>query len=68
MLKYGKVYAYGSIAAMAVQILIADGAFYLYGHAYRWEVPVGAMQVWLGATVVQVIGVVLVIARSLFSD
>jgi hypothetical protein len=53
---------------MAAQILIADGAFYLYGHAYHWKVPVGAMQVWLGATVVQVIGVVVVIARSLFPN
>jgi hypothetical protein len=68
LLAYGKVYAYGSMSAMGVQILIADAAFYLYGHAYHWKVPVGAMQVWLGATVVQVIGIVLVIAKSLFPE
>lgn len=65
-LGYGKVYAYGALAAMAVQVLIADAAFYLYGHAYHWRIPVGAIQFWLGAIVVQVIGVVLVIAKSLF--
>ena len=68
LLAYGKVYAYGALLAMIAQILIADAAFYFYGHAYHWKVPVGAMQVWLGATVVQVIGVVLVIARSLFPE
>ena len=67
-LGYGKVYAYGALSAMAVQVLIADAAFYLYGHAYHWRIPVGAIQFWLGAIVVQVIGVVLVIAKSLFPD
>jgi hypothetical protein len=71
LLAYGKVYAYGSMGAMAVQILIADAAFYWYGHehvvkGHAWQIPAGAIQVWLGATVVQIIGVVLVIARSLF--
>jgi hypothetical protein len=65
-LGYGKVYAYGALTAMAIQVLIADAAFYLYGHAYHWRIPVGAIQFWLGAIVVQVIGVVLVIAKSLF--
>jgi hypothetical protein len=71
LLAYGKVYAYGAMIAMGVQILIADVAFYWYGYehvtgGYRWQIPAGAIQVWLGATVVQVIGIVLVIARSLF--
>lgn len=65
-LGYGKMYAYGAMAAMALQVLIADAAFYLYGDAEHWLVPVAAIQVWLAATVVQVIGVVLVIAKSLF--
>ena len=68
LLAYGKVYAYGSMSAMVVQMLIADVAFFLYGYAYHWRVPVGAIQVWLGATVVQIIGVVVVIAKSLFPD
>ncbi len=71
LLAYGKVYAYGAMGAMAIQILIADVAFYWYGYehfanGHHWQIPAGAIQVWLGATVVQVIGIVLVIARSLF--
>ncbi|HEV3321550.1 MAG TPA: hypothetical protein VG147_05090 [Solirubrobacteraceae bacterium] len=71
LLAYGKVYAYGAMGAMAVQIVIADIAFYWYGYehvesGHHWQIPAGAIQVWLGATVVQVIGIVLVIARSLF--
>lgn len=70
-LGYGRAYAYGALAAMGVQVLIADAAFYWYGYehvvnGYRWQIPAGAIQVWLAATVVQIIGVVLVIARSLF--
>jgi hypothetical protein len=71
LLAYGKVYAYGSMTAMVLQIAIADVAFYIYGsehvvNGHIWQIPVGAIQVWLAATVVQVIGVVLVIAKSLF--
>ena len=56
---------------MGIQVLIADVAFYWYGFEHvingrRWQIPAGAIQVWLAATVVQVIGIVLVIARSLF--
>jgi hypothetical protein len=65
-LGFGKIYAYGAMTTMAGQVLIADAAFYLYGNAKQWILPVGAIQVWLAATVVQVIGVVLVIAKSLF--
>jgi hypothetical protein len=71
LLAYGKVYAYGALIAMGIQTLIADVAFYWYGYehvrdGHHWQIPAGAIQVWLGATVVQVIGIVLVIARSLF--
>lgn len=73
LLSYGKVYAYGAVAAMVVQILIADWVFYLYGYNHldatghhRWQISEGAIQVWLAATVVEVIGIVLVIAKSLF--
>jgi hypothetical protein len=73
LLSYGKVYAYGAVAAMAIQILIADAVFYLYGHNHldpsghhRWHISDGAIQVWLAATVIEVIGIVLVIAKSLF--
>jgi hypothetical protein len=65
-LGFGRFYAYGALAAMGIQVLIADGAFYVYGFENHWRIPASAIDVWLGAVVVQVIGVVLVIARSLF--
>jgi hypothetical protein len=65
-LGFGRVYAYGALVAMGIQVLIADGAFYIYGYENDWDIPASAIEVWLAATVVQVIGVVLVIARSLF--
>lgn len=52
--------------AISVQVLIADIAFFLYGFANDWHIPKGAISVWLGAVVVQVIAVGMVIARSLF--
>lgn len=60
------MYARGAICTMIVQVLIADGVFYLYGHSAHWKIPVEAIDIFLGATVVQVIGVVLAITKSLF--
>ena len=55
--------------ATGAQVLIADVAFYLYAWLGRdWDLPVEAISVWLTATVVQVIAVVLVITRYLFPD
>jgi hypothetical protein len=65
-LRMVKIVGYGSLAAMAIQILAADGGFYLYGHAYAWRIPPEAIIGWLTATVVQIVGVVLVITNYLF--
>lgn len=59
-------YANGALIAVSAQIIVADVVFGIYGFANAWKVPAQAMEVWLAATVVQVIGVVLVITRSLF--
>lgn len=49
------------------QVAIADLVFILYAWLGRhWDVQPGAIEVWLGATVVQVIGVIMVITGSLF--
>jgi hypothetical protein len=56
----------GALIVMVVQILIADVAFYIYGFANAWEIPGGAMNAWLAATVIQVVSVVLVITKYLF--
>jgi len=51
-----------------VQVLIADSAFFVYGCRNDWRIPVAAIDGWLSATVVQVIAVALVIAKSLFPE
>jgi hypothetical protein len=56
----------GALALMVAQLLIADTAFYIYGFYNAWDIPTAAITTWLAATVVQIVGVVLVIAKNLF--
>jgi hypothetical protein len=58
---------YGALGIMATQLVIADAAFFWYGISNNWHIPVAAINVWLGATVVQVVVVVHTVARYLFS-
>ena len=61
------VYAGVLLLVMLAQIAAADWVFYLYGRANSWMIPPEAIQAWLAATVIEVIGVVVVITRFLFS-
>ena len=62
-----KVYAWTLLGMMGVQILIADTVFFIYAEwGVDWRFPPGVITGWLSATVVEVIGVVLVVTRSLF--
>ena len=61
-----KMYARWLLVAMSVQIAVADLGFFLYGSENRWAIEPIVMQFWLSAAVVQVIGIVYVIARYLF--
>jgi hypothetical protein len=66
-LKLQKIVGYGALFVMIVQLVLADGVFIGYAFATGWgNLPTGAIQAWLGATVIQVVAVVLIIARSLF--
>ena len=59
---------YAAFFAVGAQLLIADIAFVWYSWSRGWNVPPEVMIGWLSATVVQVVGVVLVIARHLFPN
>jgi len=61
-----KRFAYGAMGLMLVQVAAANYIFYLYGSALKWQIPAVAMTGWLTATVVQLVSVVLVVARNLF--
>lgn len=61
-----KIYALSALVGVGIQLLIADAAFFWYLRDASGAVPGAVMDVWLGATVVQVIGIILVITRYLF--
>ena len=60
---YGRHLFYLLIA----QVVIADGIFLMYCWIGKnWDVPTSAMQVWLGASVVEAFSITLIVVRSLF--
>jgi hypothetical protein len=63
-----KVYAFGVIGLTGAQLAFADFVFCKYAIEQHWDLSSQALDVFLGATVVQVIGVVLAIAKGLFDD
>ena len=65
-LKMRRRTGYGVFVFLAAQMVVADIAFYLYGAFNDWNIPYQSMVAWLSATVVQVVGLALVIVRSLF--
>lgn len=62
-------YARSLLRMMVGQLGAANAVFVAYAWAGNaWDLDSGVVQVWLGATVVQVIGVVAVVTRHLFPD
>ena len=57
---------YGAVLVAAAQIAIADYLFFRYGHDNGWAIPVGGIQAWLAATVLQVFIIVRILAKYLF--
>jgi len=57
---------FGALFLMAAQMVAADVVFIVYGNANGWEIPVSGIQVWLGATVVQIAVIVGAVAKYLF--
>jgi hypothetical protein len=55
-----------ALALLLIQVAVADAVFIIYSIQNNWDIPVAALSSWLGTTVVQVIGIVLVITRYLF--
>jgi hypothetical protein len=66
-LKLRGVYAWTFLGALAAQMVAADVAFFLYAAwGVHWAVPPEVMTAWLSATVVEIVGVVYAVTRSLF--
>ncbi len=62
-----KTYANCLLILLGVQLFIADGVFMVYAQkGVGWHLSAPVIDVWLGSTLVEVIGIVLVVARYLF--
>lgn len=60
-------YADWIIWLLAAQFVVADAVFVTFAWAGRsWDLTPGVIEVWLAATVVQVVGVVAIVTRHLF--
>lgn len=61
------VYAGVLLGFLVAQVTVANVVFFLYAAwGVNWDIPPVVMSGWLAATVVEVIGVVYAITRSLF--
>jgi hypothetical protein len=62
-------YAEWIIRVLGAQLLIADAVFIIFAWAGRnWELSSGVIEVWLAATVIQIVGVVAIVTRHLFPN
>ena len=67
-LHFRRAYAVVLLFAMVVQVGIADLFFWRYLQAYDYKAPEQTMSVWIGAAVVQLIGLVIIITKYLFPE
>jgi hypothetical protein len=58
--------AIGALALMVFQVAISNAIFGWYGDTNGWKISAAAISAWMGTTVVEVIGVVLVVMNYLF--
>jgi hypothetical protein len=62
-----RIYALSLLVGLGVQVSIVDAVFTAYAWAgVNWNVQEPVMGIWLGATVINVIGIVLVVTNYLF--
>jgi hypothetical protein len=58
--------AIGALALMVLQVVVSNAIFGWYGDTNGWDISAAAISAWMGTTVVEVIGVVLVVMNYLF--
>jgi hypothetical protein len=62
-----KSYAYALLGLVGAQLLVADVVFVAYAHwGVHWHLSAGVIDVWLGATFAEVVGMTTVVVRYLF--
>src|SRR4051794_34016633 len=66
-IKLKRFYGLGILLLMGLQLIVVNAVFVFYSdYGYHWHPPEGVVQIWLTATFVQIVSVVVVITRSLF--
>ncbi len=66
-IKLKRFYGLGILFLMGLQLIVVNAVFVIYAdNGYHWHPPEGVVQIWLTATFVQIVSVVVVITRSLF--
>lgn len=64
-----RMYARRILWLLGVELLIANAVFVAFAWAGEgWKLETAVIDVWLAATVVQVVGIVLVVTRHLFPE
>ncbi len=67
LIKLKRFYGISILIMMAVQLVVVNVGFGLYtAIGYDWAPPDRVVQIWLTATFVQIVSVVVVITKSLF--
>lgn len=67
LIRLKRFYGVGVLCLMGAQLVVVNAGFLLYtALGFDWAPPAGVAQVWLTATFVQIVSVVVVITRSLF--
>lgn len=62
-------YATWILKILGGQLVVTDVVFLAFAWAgENWDLSAGVIEVWLAATVVQIVGIVLVVTRHLFPD
>lgn len=62
-----RMYANRLLWLLMAQLVVADAVFITYAWAgVQWKLSAAVIDVWLGATLVEVVGIVLVVTRYLF--
>jgi hypothetical protein len=62
-----RTYAKTLLMMMGAQLVVANAVFIAYAWAgVHWNIEAAVINVWLAATLIEVIGVVLVVTRYLF--
>jgi len=67
LIQLKRFYGRWILVMMAVQLIVVNVGFGVYtAVGYGWAPPDGVVQIWLTATFVQIVSVVIVITKSLF--